>query len=124
MNSIAHPRPELKTFFIHLVVLLPLFLLLYGSLFPRLVRVWYQHQYASHGVLVLFISAYLIWDKRKLLRNLPIGLASVGSILLFLGATIGVIGFTIGDDFTVRCAMLITLAALVLFLFGRAYFKA
>lgn len=87
-------------------------------------RDWYEHQYVSHGVLVLFISAYLIWDKRKLLRNLPIGLASVGSVLLFLGATIGVIGFTIGDDFTVRCAMLITLAALVLFLFGRAYFKA
>jgi EpsI family protein len=123
LNSIVFPRSELKPFFIHFVVLLALFLLLYGSLFPRLVRDWYEHQYASHGVLVLFISAYLLWDKRKLLRSLPIRFASVGSVLLFLGATIGVIGFTIDDDFTVRCAMLITLAGLVLFLVGRAYFK-
>lgn len=124
LNSIAQPRPELKPFFVQVVVLLPLFLLLYGSLLPGLVRDWYEHQYASHGVLVLFISAYLIWDKRKLLRSLPIRFASIGSVLLFLGATIGVIGFTIDDAFTVRCAMLITLGALVLFLLGRAYFKA
>jgi EpsI family protein len=124
LNSIVLPRSELKPFFIHFVVLLALFLLLYGSLFPRLVREWYEHQDVSYGVLVLFISAYLIWEKRKLLRSLPIRFASVGSVLLFLGATIGVIGFTIDDDFTVRCAMLITLNGLVLFLFGRAYFKA
>lgn len=93
-------------------------ILMYLPVFSDLVRDWYTDDNYSHGFLIIPISAWLIWKKREVLRNIPIetnkwGLAIIlGSLLLFLGGTAGM------EYFTVRVSLVFLLFGLTLYLAG------
>ena len=84
----------------------------------KLVYDWYTIPDYSHGFLVPFFALFLLWDKRKILRNTPIqeswsGLPLVGFAIVLL--ILGVYGV---DLFTARISFVFLLAGLIWTLYG------
>jgi exosortase len=97
---------------------------LYAPVLRILVGQWYSDADYSHGFLVPFLSAYLIWQRRDKLRQIPRhpslwGMAIVvGAMgLLFLGS--------LGAElFLARFSLLCTICGLVVYFCGGAMLRA
>jgi exosortase len=85
-------------------LLLALLLAAFAPVFPALVHAWLSYSNNSHGVLVPFISAYLVWTKRDKLALYLLGYA----------AKIAVVP---------RCMLVFSLAGLILFCLGSRFLK-
>ncbi len=79
--------------------------------------------YYSHGFLVPFISAFLIWQKRKVLAKLKFKPSNSG--WLFLGPSIIVylISALLRINFSAAFTLIPTLAGIVLLFMGKEYLK-
>jgi len=62
-----------------------LVVLLYHTIAFKLVSDWYDLPDFSHGFLIPFFAAFLIWDKREQLRSTPIKPSWAGISLVVLG---------------------------------------
>ena len=62
-----------------------LWLLLYHGIAVKLVTDWYELPDFSHGFLIPFFAAFLLWDKRRRIRRTPIAPSWAGSSLVILG---------------------------------------
>jgi exosortase len=84
---------------------------------------WYTNPDFSHGFLVAPFAAFLLWDKRKVLRNTPVQ-QSWGGIWLVLAAILmlflGVYG---AELFLSRISLVMLLGGIVWTLFGRAILR-
>lgn len=100
-----------------------LFLILYSPTFSMFIYDWNTDDNYSHGFLVPFIVAYLIWTKKDELRKLHPSPSIPGLIVLAIGLLIYLIG-TIGAEwFLKRSSLIVVLGGLILYLYGTAYFK-
>ncbi len=106
--------------------LLVLLLLLGGlsfSAFTSMAEVWYRDPNYSHGFLVPLISGYIVYRKAGILKDTPVVpdnrgiLVVLAALLLFVAASLGT------ESFTMRVSLVVVLAGLVLFLFGREVFR-
>lgn len=59
---------------------------LYAPILVKLVAQWLNDADYSHGILVPFVSLYLIWRKRADLAKIPPRPATVGGLLVVLGS--------------------------------------
>ena len=59
---------------------------LYHAIAVKLVTDWYQLPDFSHGFLIPFFAAYLLWDKRRELQGTPIAPSWAGVWLVALGS--------------------------------------
>lgn len=85
----------------------------------KLANDWLTIPDYSHGILIPFFVLFLIWDKRKIIRETPVrpswaGVGLVGLGLLFL--LVGVLG---ADLFLTRSSFVLLSAGLVWTLLGR-----
>jgi exosortase len=95
----------------------------YWPVIPGLVAQWANEPEYSHGALVPFISAYLIWSRWDSLRAAPVtpGYAGVG-VMAF--ATLMYIAGSVGADlFLQRTSFVVMLAGAVLFVAGPAVLR-
>jgi exosortase len=88
-----------------------------------LVELWRTDDDYSHGVLLPFFCAFLIWQRREQLRAAPIRGNAVGLPLLLLGLAALVLGEPLAINTATRASLVIVLAGLVLFHFGRDVFR-
>jgi EpsI family protein len=94
------------------------FFLLFAPTLPPLFRDWFEFGTFSHGLLVPFISAYLAWQRKDLLRAMPVR-SSYGGLLLIVPALLmALIGKAIGDAFLERVAMVLCFGGMVWLLLG------
>jgi len=94
------------------------FFLLFAPTFPPLFKDWLEFGTFSHGLLVPFISVYLAWQRKDLLRVTPVR-SSYGGLLLIVPALFtALIGKAIGDAFFERVAMVLCFGGMVWLLFG------
>ena len=94
------------------------FFLLFAPTLPPLFRDWFEFGTFSHGLLVPFISAYLAWQRKDLLRVMPVR-SSYGGLLLIVPALfMALIGKAIGDAFLERVAMVLCFGGMVWLLLG------
>ncbi|PID55959.1 exosortase [candidate division KSB3 bacterium] len=106
-----------------LLVLSLLMILLYYPTFHMFLYDWSHDDNYSHGFLVPFISGYLVWTKRKKLARLSPQLCWSGLPVLLTGLAMYVVG-TIGVEwFLRRFSLVIVIAGLVLYLYGKAFFR-
>jgi EpsI family protein len=99
------------------------YLLLYGFDLSGFVKDWSENSVFSYGFLVPLFTALLVWSKRSVLATTPIRPSEWGLLLLMPAVAMEVAGRALGDDFTVRVSMIMTLAALVILFLGREQFK-
>jgi exosortase len=100
-----------------------LVILLYHPEISSMVNEWWtKHEY-SHGFLIPFISGYIIWVKREVLRAQLVIPDIKGFFILLAGIALLITGYVSFEPFTRRFSLLITIFGLVYFLLGSGIFK-
>jgi len=106
------------------VIVFALFILAYV---PTLMWMWdrwfARDSYYSHGILIPFVSAYLIWQKRGELVNIRPERSPWGIILISLGIFIHLLSAVFRVYFTSGFSMIIVLVGLILFFYGKKVLK-
>jgi exosortase A len=124
VNVDAREAPRDVAFWLKLSVLVVLTGLLYYQVLAGLVTDWWSDPNFSHGFLVPFFSAFVVWQDRKRLAALQpkpswLGLLLVGGSLLVL--TVGVLG---SEFFLRRTSFVLLLGGLIVYFLGWRYLRA
>jgi exosortase len=96
---------------------------LYLRVGVKLVRDWLDYPDSSHGLLIPFFVAYLLWDRRRELRATPLGPSWAGLPLVALGLFVLLVGVFGADLFLSRFSFLLLAAGLIWTLLGRPMLK-
>ena len=114
---------SIKILYFQVCLLGALFIVLYFPFIRTMVHDWTVDDNYSHGFLVPFISAYMIWTRRRELRDVVISPSNWGLLFIVLGLsqlTVAKIG---SELFLQRTSIIITLFGIVLFLLGKEFTK-
>lgn len=99
------------------------FLYTFHPVLLSLVHTWYNAEEYSHGFLVIPISAYIVWQKRKTLKKTPVKPTRWGAVAIAISLLLYVFS-VYGEIQTLKSLSLVFfIFAAVLFLFGIAYFR-
>lgn len=115
---------SIKTYRLQLLLIIPLLIGVYYRIVPEMVKEWYHDENYSHGFLVPLIAGYFFyirWPdlKQRLIKPDGVGLGLIGLGLLQL-----VIGWLATEYFTMRSSLIVLLAGMTLYWFGRELLKA
>ncbi len=94
------------------------FILLYHHSIATLIRDWSVDDNYSHGFLIPFITAYMIWQKRDSLAQCEIRPSSLGILVILIGMSFHIVGNIGAELFVMRFSIVVTLFGISLFLFG------
>ena len=95
-----------------------LVLALYLRIFAKLVYDWYDLPDASHGFLIPLFSAFLLWERRAVLRQLPPRSTWAGLWLVVPALALLLVGVLGADLFLSRLSFIVLACGLILTLFG------
>jgi exosortase len=96
---------------------------IYYKVVGKLVMDWYTNPDFSHGFLVAPFAAFLIWDKRKVLRNTPVQQTWSGLWLILAAIFVLFLGVYGAELFLSRLSLVMLLGGIVWTLFGRAMLR-
>jgi exosortase len=117
MNS-SNPMSRISSIYIHaLIVAVPFFALFSHTLYD-LFKDWGINDNYSHGYLIPFITAYMVWQKKDELEELPLKPSNIGIAVILGGVLMHIVGDIGAELFTMRVSVIVTLGGLILFLFG------
>lgn len=94
------------------------FLVLYGPVLRRLAHDWVNDDNYSHGVLILPLAAYFVWERRQRLAAIVPAPSMLGLITILAGLSMLLAGLLGAELFLARFSILITLVGSVLFVLG------
>lgn len=97
--------------------------LVYWQVFVRLIDAWIVDGNYSHGWLIIPIAAYFAWERRDRLAATPLEPTWFGLVVFAFGILTLLAGLLGSEFFVSRVSLLITLAGIVLFLFGWAHLR-
>ena len=109
--------------FTPLLIVLAALIILYLPYLQTLVAAWNSNDDYSHGYFIPLISLYMIWSVRDQLARATIKPSNAGLVLVVIGLGLLVIAKIGSELFLQRLSLILVLLGLVLFLFGREYFK-
>ena len=92
--------------------------ILYRHVLYDLAQDWWNDPDYSHGLVLPFVTAWLIWRRREKLAALPIRPTNAGVLLLIGGLFLFFVGDLGAELFTTRFSLLIFSAGLILFFLG------
>lgn len=104
-------------------LLLGVLLLAYVPVMVELVKDWVRDPNYAHGFLIPPISAYLIWSRRVELKGLRRSPSYAGLAGLVVAAVMLILGTAGAEVFTQRVSLIVLLASLVLFLYGKPHLR-
>lgn len=104
--------------------LILLFFGLYYQIIFYMVKVWYTDSDYSHGFLIPFISAYILWTNREKISTIRIKPDNFGLLVLFIGLFLYILGVTGAEFFTMRFSMIPVILGMVYYLCGREMVKS
>jgi len=113
-----------REFIIACTVLLVAVVTCYFGALRGLIDTWYTDEDYSYGFLIPLISAYLIWERRRLFRSMPFFMHWIGGLFFFLFLLVSMYGILGSSPSAVRPAIPFMLLSIVLFCFGGSALKA
>jgi exosortase len=116
VESLKHNR-------IHLLLIIPLLTVMYFRIVPDMVSNWYHDENYSHGFLVPIIAGYFLWQRWDDLKERPATTDGLGLIIIIVGLLQLLVGWFAVEYFTMRTSLIVLLAGLTLFWFGREVLK-
>ena len=121
----ASPSKQIDLITLFLFLLLVLFyIFLYLPAFPVMYQLWMNvNGNNSHGILVPFISLFLIWTKRKQIVIENVSPSYSGLFILIVSLLLYILGFVGGIGVLVRLSIVSTLIGLVIFNLGMSIFR-
>lgn len=99
------------------------FFVCYWTTLRGLISVWMNDEDYSYAFLIPFITAYLIWERRRQVANTPISINWVGGALFFFFLIVSVYGILGSSPSAVRPAIPLIILSITLFCFGWEMFK-
>ncbi len=105
---------------------IPLVLLFFGLYYQiifYMVQDWYNDSNYSHGFLIPFISAYIIWKNKEEISRVKIKEDSIGFLIILVGLVLYILGVTGAEFFTMRFSMIPVMLGIVYCLCGREMAK-
>ena len=93
-------------------------LALYVPVIAGMAADWIEFPSLSHGFAVPLISAYLLWNRRRLLAEAPVEGSFIGLPVIVLALGMLVLGSLGGESFIARLSLPIALFGVALFLMG------
>jgi exosortase D (VPLPA-CTERM-specific) len=115
---------ESPLFWFSFSVLAGLFALaLYEHGLNRMVAYWFNREEYSHGVMIPFITAFLIWQKKNVLEHISFDGSWAGVVITLVGTVIISIGNISAITAIIQYGFVIALAGFVLAYMGRRGFK-
>lgn len=115
---------ELRRFGWHGAVLVAALIVLYAPVLVRLVRQWSNDSDYSHGFLVPFVSAYLIWQRREKLAQIVRHPSNSGLVVVLFSLGLLFLGTLGAELFLTRVSILGTICGLVIFFSGWGLLRA
>jgi exosortase len=112
-----------KDTFIRLILLFSGFLILFFHTILKLVKDWSSDDNFSHGFLIPFVAAFMVWHKKDILKNTEISPSNIGIIVIIAGMLGHIAGNLGAELFVMRFSMLVVLAGIVIYLSGFKIFK-
>jgi exosortase D (VPLPA-CTERM-specific) len=91
--------------------------------FDFIFYMWFNKEEYSHGVLIPFISAFLIWQRKDTLERLPFTGSIAGLGLMLLGLLLFIMGRMSALSLLINYAMIIVIAGLFLSCMGWQAFR-
>lgn len=95
----------------------------YATIVPGMVTQWASDDNYSHGFLVPIIAGYFLWQRWPDIKDRIVKPDSMGLVLVGLALLQLVIAWLGTELFTMRSSLIVLLAGLVLYLFGREVLK-
>lgn len=89
-----------------------------------LASLWWHNSDYGHGILVVPISAYLIWCKRSYLSTIQPRPCLWGAVLVLALSVVWFVALILGVQLVQQVAVIVMLAAMVLTVFGKASARA
>jgi len=108
--------------FLYLVLLLLFLIILFSPIFPNLYNSWILNNDNSHGILVPFISLFLIWKNRHNINFNKAQTSHFGLGVLLVSLMIYVIGYGGRIEILPRLAFVTAIIGLVLYNYGKKIF--
>ena len=105
-------------------VLACLMLVMYFAVLRKLLHDWWNIPDFSHGLLVPFFSAYLIWRKKDLLKSIPAVPSWTGFPIILFALAVLIVGSYGAELFLSRVSLLFLLAGVILTFRGWNYLRA
>jgi len=115
MTTAAVPRRRLS---VDVAIVLTGFVAIYWPLAPELVRDWMRSGDFSHGFVVPFVSAWLLWVRRDRLRRETVRPWLPGAALLVVAVVQYLVGVAAVEFFLQRTSAVVFLGGCILLLFG------
>lgn len=94
-------------------------LFLYSSVIVNLVRQWWKDDNYSHGLLVPFLIALIVWQERSnLKRQISTPGTALGITIILSGLTVLLAGTLGAELFSQRISLLLVLSGIIVYLWG------
>lgn len=114
----------INTYRLQLLGILALFAVTYAPIVPKMVSDWSTDENYSHGFIIPLIAGYFIWRNWDELKELEVKPWLPGLVVLGAGLVQLLLGWLAIEYFTMRTSLVLVLAGLVLFFFGKRIFRA
>ncbi|MGA9566662.1 MAG: exosortase A [Candidatus Korobacteraceae bacterium] len=99
-------------------------LLLYAPVLWRLMQQWYSDPDYSHGFLVPFLSAYLIWQRRDKLAEVVRRPSNWGLLVVIFSLGLLFLGSLGAELFLTRISIIVTICGLIVYFAGWPLLRA
>jgi exosortase len=106
-----------------LILVLPLLAGMYYRIVPDMINVWSHDENYSHGFLVPLIAGYFFWLRWPELKTRPVKPDGLGLVVIVWGVFQLLVAWLGTEYFTMRTSLIVLLAGMTLFWFGRAVLK-
>ncbi|WP_246545403.1 exosortase A [Pelotalea chapellei] len=114
---------SLKKHRLQLLVIIPLLVSLYWKIVPAMVRDWARDENYSHGFLVPLIAGYFVYQRWPDVKERLARPDWAGLVVVVLGLLQLLLGWLSAEYFTMRSSLIVLLAGMVLYFFGRQILK-
>lgn len=114
---------SLKHYRYQFILLLGGIALLYGTIVPPMVGDWYHDENYSHGFIVPLVAGYFVYTRWRLLGKTAIRPTGLGLAIVVLALMQLVLAWLGTEYFLMRSSLIVLLAGVILFLFGKEVFS-
>lgn len=97
---------------------------LYVPILFRLAHQWWTDPNFSHGFFVPAFAAYVVWQERKRIADVPRSPSSLGLPLIVIALLMLLVGVFGAELFLSRNSLLVLIAGLIVFFLGTRMFRA
>jgi exosortase len=97
---------------------------LYAAVIGRLVGQWYNDPDYGHGFIVPLVSAYLLWQRRDRLREIPLKPSPWGMLIVLFTIGLLFLGSLGAELFLTRVSLVGTAVGLVVYFCGWSHLRA